>query len=184
MDGATGLVLLVPAIDPAVQRWRRQYDPVAGYGMPAHVTVCYPWQSIVEVGTEDRAALSEIAAATRPVELTFARFGRFDETLWLDPQPSDLIVALTDRIVARWPGFPPYGGAFDEVVPHLTLADGSGDRAFAAVHAALEPLLPLHARIPALTLMVLADDRWAVESQYPFGAPGRKATGAQPDIAT
>src|SRR6478609_6635048 len=41
--GTSALVITVPAAEPVVGPWRLQYDPSAAAGMPAHVTVLYPW---------------------------------------------------------------------------------------------------------------------------------------------
>ena len=38
----TGLVLALPGLDPALRRWRK-HDPAARAGMPAHVTLIYPF---------------------------------------------------------------------------------------------------------------------------------------------
>ena len=65
-EGQTGLVLLVPALDPLIGRWRERYDPVTAYGMPAHVTVVYPWKPAATITESDRAALAELHVSCRP----------------------------------------------------------------------------------------------------------------------
>ena len=45
--------------------------------------------------------------------------------VYLAPEPAAPFVALTEAVGAEFPGFPPYGGAFDEVVPHLTISEAN-----------------------------------------------------------
>jgi 2'-5' RNA ligase len=163
------LVLLTPELDPAVDGWRRRYDPSAAWGVPAHVTVLYPWKQVEEVTADDRTALGELCRDLPALELVFERMGRFSETLWLDPQPTQPIRALIDVVGAQWPLYPPYGGMFDEVIPHLTVADGHQPGALTALVGDLERQLPLRTSVGALTLMRLAGDRWVVDSAFPFG---------------
>ena len=59
-----------------------------------------------------------IAAAVEPFEVRFERVRRFPGVVWLDPEPAEPFRSLTAAIVARWPDHPPYGGVFDEVIPH------------------------------------------------------------------
>lgn len=170
MDSPTGLVLLTPEVDPVVDRWRRRYDPVASFGMPAHVTVLYPWMRFAEITAEDRAALADLCCALPVIEMTFERFGRFDQTLWLDPQPAAPIIELVERVVRRWPKFPPFGGAFPDIVAHLTLADRQNPTTMTDVVGDVGPRLPLRSTATVLSLMRLESRRWFVDSQFPFAA--------------
>src|SRR5512138_3044726 len=129
IEGETGLILGVPEAERVVGRWRSAHDSSAPLGVPAHVTVLYPWIPMVKLTDEDRAAVAAIAAAASPIELTFATVGRFPGVLWLDPQPSAPIRDLITAVARRWPDYPPYGGEFGvDPIPHLTVSDG-GDPA-------------------------------------------------------
>jgi 2'-5' RNA ligase len=169
--GDTGLVLRVPEVDPVVDRWRGRYDPVAALGVPAHVTVLYPWISTALLTGDDVAAITAIAAASEPFELTFARVGRFPGTLWLDPQPGGPILALIAAVSARWPDYRPYGGTYgDQPVPHLTVADKTDPAALGHVVDDLERSLPVRSRIAELSLVVRRADGWVLERAFPFSA--------------
>jgi 2'-5' RNA ligase len=175
-DGQTGLVLLIPDLDPLVGRWRALYDPVTAHGMPSHVTIVYPWKPAATITTSDRIALAELARSQKPIELSFAGFGRFDETLWLDPQPTSPIRRLVDAVVAHWPDYPPYGGQFTVVVPHLTVSDGRDPESVQHVVDDLEPQLPLTTSVRELTLMCCTSNRWSLDSSYPFGGAAPAGT--------
>jgi 2'-5' RNA ligase len=176
MGGHTGLVLLMPVTDRVVERWRQRYDPVASFGMPAHVTVVYPWKPAVDITAADHAALRRLSGSLPGIEVTFERFGRFERTLWLDPQPAGPIVDLVERVVTEWPEYPPFAGAFARVVPHLTLADGRDPETLTDVVADVEARLPLRESTRHLSLMRFDAGRWEVAAEFPF-APRPASAG-------
>lgn len=97
--------------------------------------------------------------------------GRFPDVLWLDPQPTEPILALIAAVAARWPDHPPYRGEFgDAPIPHLTVADSCDRADLGHVVADIERHLPFTARIAELTLLVRQPDRWAIEASFPFRA--------------
>jgi len=169
--GDTGLVLRVPDVDPAVGRWRERYDSVAPLGVPAHVTVLYPWIPAGRLTDDDLRAVAGIAAATDPLELTFAAVGRFPDVLWLDPQPSEPILALIDAMIARWPDYPPYGGRYgNRPIPHLTVADATDPAQLGQVVTDIESSLPVHSRVVELSLVVRRVEGWELDATFPFRA--------------
>ena len=122
--------------------------------LPAHVTVLYP-------APGDVVALTEVLGPFAPFDVTFARLDRFPGILWLAPEPAERFVALTEAAVARFPTFPPYGGRYTSVIPHLTVAAASLEETAALV----EPLLPLHSHVDSVVLYESADGRHWQEIQ-------------------
>jgi 2'-5' RNA ligase len=116
--------------------------------LPPHVTVLYP-----SVG--DVAALTEVLEPFAPFETAFAHLDRFPGVLWLAPEPAEPFVAMTEAVVARFPQFPPYGGRFSSIIPHLTVAQASLDETAALV----EPLLPLRSYVDSVVLYESRDSR-------------------------
>lgn len=158
-------------MEPVVQRFRAEYDPSAAAGMPAHVTVLHPW---LPAGALDDATIADLGDVVRSVaafDVTFTQLQRFPRTLWVAPSPPDPFIALTAAVVARWPECPPYGGEFDRVVPHLTVADGMDVDSLAAVVTAVAPALPVPSRVDAVSLMVRAapDAPWERRAVLPLG---------------
>lgn len=165
----TALALLIPAADPIVDPWRQRYDPHAAAGVPAHVTVLYPWIPADRVTEDDLAAVAELVGRRPALRLTFAALGRFPTGLWLAPDPVEPVRELTDAVVARWPAYPPYGGRFDVVQPHLTIVDGTDPATLAHVVDDVEPKLPLTVDVDALHLVEQTDDgRWRVREAFGF----------------
>jgi len=169
----TAVVLLVPAADPVVGTWRHRHDPHAVAGVPAHVTVLYPWIPADAVTADDERALGALAAGHDRFTLEFAGFGGSGRTLWLDPTPAAPVRALTRAVVARWPAHPPYGGRFDGDHPHLTIADGTDPDLFPRITAEVAPRLPLRVDVAAVTLAEQrTDGRWRLRRSFPLRDTG------------
>lgn len=169
----TGLVVLVPETEPVVGEWRSSLDPSAGHGMPAHVTVLFPWFRARELTRLLLAELRDVAAGCPAFDAGFERVDRFEETLWLAPSPPEPFASLTEAVRRRWPEHPPFEGRFETVVPHLTIADGIDPAANAHVVADVQRRLPLRCRVGEVALMALMAQnragRWFVHSSYPLG---------------
>jgi len=158
---SSGLVLLIPELAPVIDDLRARHDPAARQGMPAHVTVLYPFMPPVRLGRSRRRRLAEVIGGFSAMELTFARIGRFPEVLWLAPEPAEPVMALVRAITAAFPDYPPYGGQFDTVVPHVTVAHGEG-----LDLGALEPELrariaqPVTCRVNSVRLFSTVRGKW------------------------
>lgn len=162
-------MVLVPAAEPVVGRWRAQLDPSAGYGMPAHVTVLYPWFRVRDLEPSLLADLAGLVAASAAFDVVFDRIERFPETLWLAPTPSEPFLELVEAVRRAWPAYQPFGGRFATVVPHLTVGDGIEPAAYGHVVADVERSLPVRTRVRELAL--IAQDRagrWSVHAAYPL----------------
>ena len=59
--GTSALVVTVPAAERAVGPWRLHYDPSAAAGMPAHVTVLFPWLAASAVDADVPTAQLPVA---------------------------------------------------------------------------------------------------------------------------
>jgi|SRR5215467_6229425 len=169
LPGETALIVTVPAAEPLVGPWRSRFDAaaVAG-GVPAHVTLLYPFLDGGLLDDDVLRELAEVFARHRAFEARLARCGRFPGVLYLAPEPAAPFRALTEAVTARWPEAPPYGGAFAEVIPHLSVAKDQPADVFAAAEAELSPRLPVAARISAVQLIALAGCRWQQQRTFPL----------------
>ncbi|XVQ84389.1 2'-5' RNA ligase family protein [Microbispora siamensis] len=173
--GETALVVEVPAAEPLVRGLRERYDSSAAYGMPAHVTVLYPFLPRERLDDGVLAALRDLFAARRPFEVAFGDVGRFPGVLYLAPAPGGPLRGLTEAVVGRWPEAPPYGGRFGDIVPHLTVAEGPGGEvggeAVTGVAADLTAGLPVTTLVSGVTLRVFDGESWRAEGFFPLGEP-------------
>ena len=135
------------------------------------MTVLYPFLPASALTVDVRSGLARLAAAVKPFEVRFERVRRFDDGLvWLEPEPSEPFAALTDAVAARWPTHPHYGGRFDDVIPHLTVAEADGPDSLAEAEAAARWVVPFSAR--ASHLEVWRQDeagRWHPHWRIPLG---------------
>ena len=131
----SAFIVHVPEAEPCVGALRERFDASVKLGVPAHITVLAPFMSPERIAEpvlqRIREALGEVAAFS----FTLAQVGRFSATAYLAPEPSELFIALTQSLARAFPEYPPFGGAFETIVPHLTVAHGS---ASAAALAAVE----------------------------------------------
>ena len=165
----SAVIVQVPEAEPVVGAWRRAHTYDAPLGMPAHVTILYPFVPRVELsGAEPR--LAELVATHEAFDATFARTARFPELLYLEPEPADLFHRLTEAVTSAWPEQPPYDGAHEIVIPHLTVAESEDTRLLDSIASELEPQLPIRQRVAAVSLFVEHDDgRWRERSRLPLG---------------
>lgn len=159
-DGETGLIVSVPAAEPIVAGWRSQFDAAAAAGVPAHITVLYPFLDRDRVDADVLADLAALVAKHQAFDLRLTECRRFPGVLYLAPEPDTALRALTAAITGRWPEAPPYGGQFADVVPHLTVAHGQGPEVLDMIESEVCDRLPVTARIESVQLIAYAGARW------------------------
>jgi hypothetical protein len=164
-------VVAVAEAEGLVGAWRARHDPSAALGVPAHITVLYPFEDPGRIDGALETELAGIFATVSPFEFWLrgpAALG--PDILALAPEPAEPFEHLTGLVWERWPEMPPYGGAFETVIPHLTVADAGP----AVLAQALERIgrgLPIAADCREVQLFEEGDDgRWRLRSSFPLGA--------------
>jgi hypothetical protein len=159
MPRRTALIVPVPEAEHAVGALRLAHDGSAALGVPAHITVLVPFAPPGEV---DEEALGELFARFPAFDFALERLERFDTGLvWLAPRPSLPFADLTDAVWQRWPDYPPYEGAHDEVIPHLTVSKQP-------IEVQIE--LPIACRAHEIVLLEEQeeDGRWITRRVFPL----------------
>jgi 2'-5' RNA ligase len=164
----TALIVAVPEAEALVGAWRAKHDWSAQHGVPAHVTLLFPFVPSEEVDEQLIGDLRDLFGSQPAFAYRLPRVDRFPEVAWLAPEPDEPFRRLTELIVSRYPDHPPYEGIHNDVIPHLTV--GEGDTTLQdEIDAALTPHLPIYAEARGVTLL-LEDDmgHWRVCGEFPF----------------
>lgn len=121
----TALLVPVPEVEHLVGAWRQRYSLDARKGVPAHVTVMYPFLPPGEIGPGVVGELNEVLGRFEPWDFRLVGPARFPDLLYLAPDPAHGFLELTKVVMDVFPGLRPYGGLheLDELIPHLTVAD-------------------------------------------------------------
>lgn len=141
----TGIAILVP-----------EAEHLAPY---AHVTLLAPFGRGSRPSAEEVDEVGRFFAELTPFDFTLEGESTFpDGPRYLSPEPASTFSRLTNRLHRLFPEYPPYGGAFGLVVPHLTVPDDVSVTG-----------LPLTARAREATLLRREDETFSVMTRFPFG---------------
>lgn len=170
----TALIITVPEADPVVGPWRSRYDPSERDGVPAHLTVLYPFLEPDRVDAGVIAALSELFSAHDAFDLGFHRCARFPGVVYLAPEPDGPLRALTGAVAARWPEAPPYRGRYADPAPHLTVTQDQEESVNLQVATELSARLPVLTRVDTVQLVVREAEKWRGRASFALrqGQPG------------
>jgi hypothetical protein len=161
MPRRTALIVPVPEAEIAVEAIRLAHDSSAALGVPAHVTILFPFAPYEEV---DEPALADLFSRFAAFDFLLDRVEQFEDGIvWLRPEPLLPFLDLIGAVWQRWPDHPPYEGVHDEVMPHLTLSESPVE---------VDIALPIACR--AREVLLIEEDestgRWTVTRRFPLGA--------------
>ena len=77
----SAIVVLVPEAEHVVDRWRMDLDPSAERGVPAHITLLYPFAAPADLDDSVIATVARTIEAFRPVDYQLDEVRWFDETV-------------------------------------------------------------------------------------------------------
>jgi 2'-5' RNA ligase len=156
----SALIVPVPAADSVVALHRMTHDPAATLGMPAHITVLFPFLPTRLVGPAEEAWLREALANFAAFPFRLSGIGRFRDVLYLAPAPAERFLKITDAVRERWPAYQPYEGEHPVVVPHLSVAHGSWP---VGLESELARALPIETEATEVWLLTQTrSGRWSV----------------------
>jgi hypothetical protein len=166
-------VVRVEEAEAFVAATRQRFDRSAIRGMPAHVTLLYPFRRPDRLDPGVRDELRSYFAGRAPFHFLLAGLCGFAGVLYLVPLPLEPFDALARGLAERFPDTPPYGGAVADPVPHLTVAQKppaeSLTRIAEALLARLEGALPIACEARAASLAVKCGGRWSLAEEFPLG---------------
>lgn len=154
----TILILPVPCAEDVVQGSAREA------GIPAHITLLYPFLVGRTIDHDTENALATLLREVPSFNFALSEVGHFPGVVYLAPEPAAPFVRLTQALAERWPDYQPYGGAFEDIVPHLTVSYGE------TVPDRVAEQLPLTARAEEVWLMSRVAGRWVRRRSFPLGS--------------
>ena len=167
----TGLIVPVPEAEPVVGHHRAALDPIAAWNIPAHITVLYPFLPPARIDGEVLAVLRGLFGARPRFEAALSRVAWFGaEVVWLAPEPEHPFRDLTQAVFDRFPETPPYGGAFADVVPHLTVGDRAAPTALRTAADDIAPWLPIRTLVDTVRLVegTTGEVPWRTVADFPL----------------
>ena len=179
MPSESALVVLVPEAEELVGCFRDRFDPAAADGVPAHISLLYPFKPPGEITPAVIDSLARIFSAICVFEVSLTSLRKFPSVLYLAPEPDEDLRRLTQAIVTQFPETPPYGGEFADVVPHLTVARAGDAKQLAAIAVDFESRamgrLPILCTIREVCLIENNDGLWRTRRRFALGTsrPGR-----------
>ncbi len=173
MDMAeTALICRIPEAEPFIAGHRQRFDPSARRGVPAHVTILYPFMPPTDVDETVRGNLARIAASVRRFDYRLRKLQRFPVAMYLEPEPDTSFAALTEAVFRAFPDYPPFAGKFASVVPHVTVAHGD-EPLLCEIEIELRIALPvagIAARCHEMVLIENSSGRWEQLDVFTLGA--------------
>jgi 2'-5' RNA ligase len=163
----TALVLVV-TLPPSLEALRRRSIADGAHGLPAHLTLLYPFAEEAQLDSGVLDVVAGIAARHRIPRLTLGEGRRFPDTLYASVEPDAPLRALHEELAAAFPTLPLYGGAF-AFIPHVSIVEGPAAADAAAFEDPAWAALPVTQDVDAIDLITGRDGRWATRYRFPLG---------------
>lgn len=165
-------MILVPEAEDLVRPFREAYDPSAAKGMPAHITINYPFLPGASPSGDLDGRLSALFSRTAPFRFRLERAARFPDVLYLAPDPDGPFKELASQVWKAFPESPPYAGEYSDLTPHLTVAQEDDSHLLEYISADFqqraEGILPIASRARQVWLMDNRGGRWRRRTAFPL----------------
>jgi 2'-5' RNA ligase superfamily len=150
------LLLITPAAESLVGRWRAEHDDAARFGIPAHVTVRTPFLPPEHWRDPAFSRLERFL----PTDVTLARLENRPGGLVIIAEPDDELREITEAVGMSWPTLPPHKGNRPDLAYHMTVVRTANDRIRSEASEAIAPHLPRR---------VTGTEMWASEGSLEDG---------------
>jgi 2'-5' RNA ligase superfamily len=153
----SALVVLVPAAEELVARFRAAHDPAAAAGVPAHITTLFPFRPPAQIDVMTIERLKACFRAYEAFDFELVGIKRFPGLIYLAPEPEDPLKTLTLAVWEAFPKHPPYEGKHPDIITHLTVASEVDEQVLGRIGSdfgvVAERFLPLSAKATEVALM-------------------------------
>jgi hypothetical protein len=161
----------VPEAEALVNPWHQRHHERAVFGVPAHITLLYPFIPPIHITPTLLEELRIFFSTISSFHVILARLDYFPNThvFYLAPEPAEPLRVLIELLTDRYPNILPYGGAFEKVIPHLTIAHNADPEVIQQITETFHHFEPLEIRITETCLMVqLENQRWQIRTRFPL----------------
>jgi 2'-5' RNA ligase len=159
----SAFIVKVPGAESLVGKLRERFDPSSRLGVPAHVTVLFPFMSPSEISADVLQRAQRALEGTAAFSFELSTVGRFSATTYLAPAVGVSFVAMAKALCRSFPAYPPYANEHEGLVPHLTVAHGTVAAADETEHALRVELIkhgPVTAFCQTVDLIENSTGRW------------------------
>lgn len=172
VSDSTALIVLVPEAESLVGPYRTKYDPVAPLGMPAHVTLMFPFATCESLADDARARLRTRLSELPSFDYEFRETGVFPGVLYLRPEIEEPFLEAMAVVRSLFPGLESYGDTKLKPTPHLTVAHASSEAVLREIRESFESDLAEHGAVSgtaaAASLMRHSAAAWECADVFPF----------------
>ena len=172
--GETALIIPV-RLPPSLERLRQDGLDDAPHGLPAHLTLLFPFAPPDALDAALQAAVRRVVGAHRAFTYALTHLGQWPDTAYIAVDPEPPFRALQADLAASFPAWPLYRGAF-EFTPHVTIAGGPAAGAAELRAVTASAVLPAARTARFVDLIVREGARWTLRSRFPLderSSPGR-----------
>jgi 2'-5' RNA ligase len=161
-------------LPPGLEALRRRHVAGASQGLPAHVTLLYPFAEPDAIDGDVQDRIGAVVGRHHALTLRLGGLGRWPDALYATVEPAGPVRALQAELAAAFPSLPLYGDPPLRFEPHATAVEGPGvqDPAVAADPAWAE--LPVDEQVAEVELIVKRGDRWATTRAFGLSGATRR----------
>jgi 2'-5' RNA ligase len=166
-------VIIRARLPAGLERRRRRSIADAADGVPAHLTLLYPFVDPAELDDAIRGRIAAVAANHEPFDYRLVGEARWPDTVYVAVAPADPFVTLQADLGAAFPDYPIYGEpAGFAFVPHVTIAEGPSTEDPATAADPAWAMLPRPGRATALEVIASDGHRWRLVWRLRLGRRG------------
>lgn len=156
-------------VRPRLERGWAEHLPAGPEETAAHITLLGPFAALDAIDDGLVYELGSFFADVLPFAFEITGIREFPGgATYLTPEPAAPFRTLTHELFKRFPEYPPYGGAFDDVVPHLTVPIPQGEDVD-QLRFEVGPRLPISAHAREAVLYWREPGAGRTLETFPFG---------------
>jgi 2'-5' RNA ligase len=168
----SALIIPVPEAESLVRAWRERLDPACSRGIPAHITVLFPFAHPTHLDDEVFQSLGAHFSKVKSFDFGLTSLAWFDDrVVYLEPNPDTVFRNMTRELLTKFPQYLPYGGKYNEPTPHLTVGDGAPIELLeeAADDISLRLPITVNAKFAWLMTGGMGPNSWKLRHEFSLG---------------